>query len=56
MPSMKRIAVALLLLPVTLPFLLFWQFMEWFHFAVSNRLLVACRRANKRMGAFFDTL
>lgn len=56
MTSPKRIAVAVLMLPVTLPFMLFWRFMEWFHFAVSNRLLAACRRTNKRLGTFFDAL
>lgn len=56
MLSKKRIAVALMLLPVTLPFALFRHFMEWFHFRVSSRLLSACRRGDKHLRAFFDAL
>lgn len=52
----KRIAMALLLLPITLSLMLFGTFMEWFHFRVSSRLLRACRETDKRLHAFFARL
>lgn len=56
MPEKRRIVMAVLLLPATLPFVLFKAFMEWFHFRVSQRMLHACRYGHKRLDAFFDAL
>lgn len=52
----RRITVAVLILPITIPFFLFWRFMEWFHFKASGRALGACRAGVTRLQQFFDAL
>jgi hypothetical protein len=52
----RRIAVAVLMLPMTVPFFLFWQFMEWFHFKVSGRALSGCRWLAARWQKFVISL
>lgn len=54
--SRKRIAVAVLLLPLTLPFALAHRLVEWWHFSVSQALLHLCRTTAKRRDAFFASL
>ena len=52
----RRITVAVLMLPITIPFVLFWRFMEWFHFKASDRALSGCRWFNARLQKLFAAL
>ena len=50
----KRIAMAIALLPITLPFALAHRFAEWWHSTVSQTVVIRMRAIAKQREKFFD--
>lgn len=54
--SRKRKVVALLLAPVTVPFVVLQWAAEGWHFGPSTAVVALLRRMDRRLFAFFDSL
>jgi hypothetical protein len=52
----KQLVVALLLLPLTVPFALLHQLAEWWHTRVSGALIQRMRGIAKQRDKFFDAI